>query len=149
DALGSRDAARAKLVVRRTVFWGFVFGAGIGGLLPLTSPVLGRVFTSDQRVLESSPIALVVLGPSLPLAACVCVLDGVLTGAGDAKYLAWTSMLNLAVYLPVLWLVTVFVPTGIAALIALVASFAIVFMLTRATTLGLRARGGRWIVLGA
>lgn len=148
DALGSRDASRAKLVVRRTVFWGFVFGAAIGGLLALVSPVLGRVFTSDPGVLEILPLALVVLGVSLPLAAYVFVLDGVLMGAGDARYLAWTSVLNLVVYLPILWLVTVLVPSGIAALVALVASFMIVFMLARAATLGLRARGGRWIVLG-
>lgn len=149
DALGARQAKRAQSVVRRTVFWGIVCGAGIGGLLALASPVLGRVFTSDPEVLEILPLAIIVLGVSLPLAAYVFVLDGVLMGAGDARYLAWTSVVNLAVYLPILWLVTVFVPSGIAALVALVASFMVVFMLTRAATLGLRARGGRWIVLGA
>lgn len=147
-ALGSRDGDRARLIVRRTIFWGLMFGFGLGALVAATSPVLGRVFTSDPGVLEILPPALIVLGVSLPLGAYVFVLDGVLMGAGDARYLAWTSLVNLAAYLPVLWLVTVLVPSGVAALVALVASFLIVFMLARATTLGLRTHRGRWIVLG-
>lgn len=149
DALGARDAGRARLVVRRTVLWGVGCGAGIGILLAASSPVLGRVFTSDERVLGILPLAVLVLGVSLPLGGFVFVLDGVLMGAGDARYLAWTSLVNLAVYLPVLWAVTVLVPSGTAALVALTAAFTIVFMAARAVTLGLRARGGRWIVLGA
>jgi Na+-driven multidrug efflux pump len=94
------------------------------------------------------PPSLLVLGLSLPLGGFVFVLDGVLMGAGDARYLAWTSLANLAVYLPVLWAVTVFVPTGTIALVALTAAFTIVFMLARALTLGLRARGDRWVSLG-
>lgn len=149
DALGARDAARARAVVRRCIFWGIACGVGIGALLAATSPIIGYVFTSDARVLEILPAAIVTLGISLPLGGFVFVLDGVLMGAGDARYLAWTSLVNLAVYLPVLWALTVFVPTGTAALIALTAGFTIVFMLARATTLGLRARGDRWVVLGA
>lgn len=149
DALGSRNAAAARLVLSRTVFWGIAAGAAIGAALALGSPVIGRVFTSDPGVLELLPPALIVLGVSLPLGGFVFVLDGVLMGAGDARYLAWTSMVNLVVYLPVLWLATRVVPTGTPALVAIVASFMIAFMLARATTLWLRARGGRWIVLGA
>lgn len=149
DALGSRDAERARAVVRRCVFWGIVAGVGIGALLAATSPVIGFVFTGDPRVLEILPAAILTLGLSLPLGGFVFVLDGVLMGAGDARYLAWTSLVNLAVYLPVLWALTVLVPTGTAALVALTAGFTVVFMLTRAVTLGLRARGDRWVVLGA
>ncbi|PIJ49474.1 MATE family efflux transporter, partial [Leucobacter sp. OLES1] len=146
--LGRRDEAAARAVVRRTLLWGVLCGA-IVGLVPLvTSPVLGRVLSSDPPVPEILPPALIVLGLSLPLGGLVFVLDGVLMGAGDARYLAWTSLVNLAVYLPVLWLLTVAVPTGTPALIALTAGFTVVFMAARALTLWLRARGGRWIVLG-
>ncbi|MGO3146786.1 MAG: MATE family efflux transporter [Leucobacter sp.] len=148
DALGARNADRARFVLRRTVFWGFVCSAVLGAVLVLASPVIGWVFTNDAGVLEILPPALIVLGLTLPIGAYVFVLDGVLMGAGDARYLAWTSMVNLLVYLPILWLVTRLVPSGIPALIALVASFTVVFMLARATTLGLRVRGDRWIVLG-
>lgn len=148
DALGARDAGRAKAVLRRTVFWGVGCGAVIGGLLAAASPILGNVFSSDPRVLSILPSALLVLGLSLPLGGYVFVLDGVLMGAGDARYLAWTSLANLGVYLPVLWAVTVLVPTGTLALVALTAAFAVVFMAARAVTLGLRARGERWVRLG-
>lgn len=148
DALGAGNAARAKAVLRRTLFWGVACGAGIGVLLAATSPILGRIFTSDQQVLDVLPAALLVLGISLPLGGVVFVLDGVLMGAGDARYLAWTSLVNLAVYIPVLWATTVVMPSGTIALVALTASFTIVFMLARFVTLGLRARGERWVRLG-
>lgn len=149
DALGARDAGRARAILRRTVFWGLVCGLGIGVLLAAASPVLGRIFTSDDAVLGILPAALLVLAVSMPLSGLVFVLDGVLMGAGDARYLAWTSLVNLAVYAPVLWALTVFVPGDGAALVALTAGFAIVFMAARAATLWLRARGEHWVVLGA
>lgn len=148
DALGARNAERALAVVKRCVFWGITCGIGIGALLAATSPILGYLFTSDEGVLEILPAAILTLGVSLPLGGFVFVLDGVLMGAGDARYLAWTSLVNLAVYLPVLWALTVLVPAGTAALIALTAGFTVVFMLARAVTLGLRARSDRWVVLG-
>lgn len=148
EALGARNAQRAKQVLRRTVFWGLACGAVIGLVLAALSPILGRVFSSDPEVLTVLPPSLLVLGLSLPLGGLVFVLDGVLMGAGDARYLAWTSLVNLAVYLPVLWAVTVLVPTGAFALVALTAAFTIVFMLARALTLGLRARSERWVTLG-
>ena len=148
DALGARNAARARLVTRRSIFWGVSCGIVFGLLLAASSPVLGRVFTSDPAVLAILTPALLVLGISLPLGGLVFVLDGVLMGAGDARYLAWTSVLNLAVYLPILWALTVLVPSGAPALVALTAGFTIVFMLARAVTLGLRTRGGRWVRLG-
>ncbi len=148
DALGARDAERARAVLRRTVFWGLACGALLGVLLAAGSPFIGYIFTGDQGVLEALPPSLLVLGLSLPLGGFVFVLDGVLMGAGDARYLAWTSLVNLAAYLPVLWAVTVLVPSGVAALTALTAAFTIAFMAARAVTLGVRARGERWVVLG-
>lgn len=148
-ALGERRADRARLVVRRTVFWGLVCGVAVGALLVAGSPFIGHIFTTDTTVLEALPSALFVLGLSLPLAGYVFVLDGVLMGAGDVRYLAWTSLVNLAVYLPVLWWLTKAFPSGTTALVALTAGFAFVFMLARATTLGLRARGDGWVRLGA
>ena len=148
DALGAGDAARARATLRRTVFWGLACGIGFGAALVLASPRVGRVFTSDPSVLEILPPALLVLGISLPLAGFVFVLDGVLMGAGDARYLAWTSLANLAAYAPVLWAITTLVPAGTGGLIALTAGFSIVFMATRGVTLGVRAFGDRWIRLG-
>ncbi|MCB1274356.1 MAG: MATE family efflux transporter [Leucobacter sp.] len=148
DALGARDAARARLVVRRTILWGFVSGGGLGAAFAIASPVVGHVFTDDPAVLAILPPALLVLGLSLPLGAYVFVLDGVLMGAGDARYLAWTSLVNLAAYLPALWALTAFARSDAAALVGLTLGFSVVFMAARALTLGLRARTERWMVLG-
>ncbi|MEJ6488562.1 MATE family efflux transporter [Leucobacter sp. USCH14] len=148
DALGSGDPHRARMVVRRSVFWGIGCGLVFGGALALASPAVGRMFTDDDAVLTILPAAILVLGISLPLAGYVFVLDGVLMGAGDARYLAWTSLINLTAYLPVLWALTVLVPAGTSGLIALTAGFTVVFMTARAVTLGIRARGDRWVRLG-
>ncbi|WP_336660202.1 MATE family efflux transporter [Leucobacter sp. USHLN153] len=148
DALGSRDAARAKAVVRRTMLWGVGSGVVVGAALILASPLVGRAFTSDGDVLALLPAALVVLGASLPLGGFVFVLDGVLMGAGDARYLAWTSLAGVAVYLPLLWAATALVAPGASSLVALTASFSFIYMAARAVALGLRARGDRWVRLG-
>jgi len=90
---------------------------------------------------------LLVMAAGIPVAGYVFVLDGVLIGAGDARYLALTGVLNLAVYLPLLWL-TSGLP-GTAGVLALWAAFGLGYMGARAVTLGLRARGERWMVTGA
>ena len=86
---------------------------------------------------------LLVAAVAQPLAGIVFVLDGVLIGAGDAVYLAWAQLVTLALFAPVAWLV------GGNGLVWLWAAFAVCFMGGRAVTLLLRARGDRWMRLGA
>jgi Na+-driven multidrug efflux pump len=90
-----------------------------------------------------------------PVAGLVFVLDGVLIGAGDARYLAWTGLVNLAAFAPLAFGVVWWadgsgadVP-GALALAALTATFAIGYLAARAITLSLRARGRAWMVTGA
>ncbi|HUH53543.1 MAG TPA: MATE family efflux transporter, partial [Microbacteriaceae bacterium] len=148
DALGARDAGRARLVLNRTLFWGVVTGVLVGLVVALLSPWIGRIFTSDESVLVLLPPAIVVVGITLPLGAVVYVLDGVLMGAGDSKYLAIVSVLALIIYLPVLWIVTQAIPTGAVALAAIALAFTLFLMLLRAITLWVRVRGDKWLVLG-
>ena len=101
------------------------------------------------RCRRCCPPTLVVLGLSAPLGGLVFVLDGVLIGAGDARYLAWTGLVNLAVFVPLaLWVVAV-APAGAAGPAWLMAAFAIGYLAARAVTLWLRARGSAWMVVGA
>jgi Na+-driven multidrug efflux pump len=93
--------------------------------------------------------ALWVLAAGQPLAGYVFVLDGVLIGAGDAKYLAIAGVVNLAVYLPLLLAVPLAGADGAAALVWVWAAFSLGYMSARAVTLGLRARTDRWMVLGS
>lgn len=148
DALGARNADRARQVMGRAMRWGVLGGAGVGLMLAAVSPVLGHVFTNDPEVLAVLPFALLVLGISLPLGGYVFVADGVLLGAGDMRYLAGSSLVNAVLYLPVLWLLTRSLPTGAAGLALLTAAFTIVFMAARALTLWWRIRSARWLVLG-
>lgn len=146
--LGAADVERVRAIVRRLLFWGLVTSAGLAAVLAAASPVLGRVFTSDPAILAAIPAGLLVLAASLPIAAVVFVLDGVLIGAGDSRYLAWTGLLNLAAYLPLLWWAS-HATDGVAAVAAIQAAFCIGYITARGVTLGLRARGERWMVVGA
>jgi len=90
-----------------------------------------------------------VLGASVPLGGLVFVLHGVLIGAGDARYLALTGLVNLAVFVPLALAVLLWAPSGASGLALLMAAFALGYLGARGVTLGLRARTARWMVVGA
>ncbi|KQO63927.1 MATE family efflux transporter [Curtobacterium sp. Leaf261] len=143
-ALGARDPDRVRLVTTRLVVLGVAGGIGLGLLTLAVSGVLGPVFSNDDRVLDLLPTVLVVIAAGLPIAGYVFVLDGVLIGAGDARYLAIAGGINLVVYLPLLWLVS----TGsdrTSSLVMLWAVFSFGYIGIRAVTLGLRAHRRGWI----
>jgi putative MATE family efflux protein len=148
-ALGARDVGRVRAVLRRTVTWGVAAGAVLGVLIAVASPLLARPFTSDPAVRDAVVAGLVVAAIALPLAGWVFVLDGVLIGAGDGRYLAWAGLLTLAAYVPCALAVRAWAPDGAAGLAWLWAAFAGGFMLARAVTLTVRARGDTWLVVGA
>jgi putative MATE family efflux protein len=141
--LGAADAEGTRAVTHRMERWGWLSGVVTGLALAALSPVLGRLFTDDPAVLDLLVPVLLVAAAAQPLAGIVFVLDGVLIGAGDAVYLAWAQLVTLALFAPAAWLV------GDSGLTWLWAAFAICFMGGRAATLVLRARGDRWMRLGA
>ena len=146
--LGAGDVERVRAVLRRCLQWGVGGGVAVGAVVISTAWVLPALFTSSAEVQALLPATLVVLGLSAPLGGLVFVLDGVLIGAGDARYLAWTGLVNLAVFVPLaLWVVAV-APTGAAGPAWLMATFAIGYLAARAVTLWLRARGSAWMVVG-
>lgn len=151
--LGAGDVAEVRAVLRRCVQWGIGAGAAIGLVVIASAWVLPGLFTSSAAVASLLPPALVVLGVSAPLGGLVFVLDGVLIGAGDARYLAWTGLVNLAAYVPLafaaVWWADASGATGAASLAWLMAAFAIGYLAARAVTLSVRARGSRWMVTGA
>jgi putative MATE family efflux protein len=147
--LGAGDADQVRQVLRRCLEWGVGSGVVLGLLLIGVSGVLGPVFTGAAEVTELLPPTLIVLGLSVPLGGLVFVLDGVLIGAGDARYLALTGLLNLAAFVPLAGAVLLWAPAGAAGLAWLMAAFAFGFLGARAITLGRRARGTAWVRLGA
>ncbi|MFC5998902.1 MATE family efflux transporter [Quadrisphaera sp. GCM10027208] len=148
-ALGAGDVAQARGATRRMLQWGVTSGVVLGTLLLATSPVLPALFTPDPAVRSAVTAALVVAALAQPVAGWVFVLDGVLIGAGDGRYLAVAGVLTLVAYLPLAGLVLLAAPGGTTGLVWLWVAFGLGFMLARAVTLGLRARGDAWLVTGA
>ncbi len=147
--LGASRPAAARRLTRTMVRWGAGFGVVTGALLAIAAPWAGALFTADAGVQSVLMYALWILAAGQPLAGYVFVLDGVLIGAGDAKYLALAGVVNLGVYLPMLAAISFSGVAAVAGLIWLWAAFALGYMAARALTLGLRARSDRWMVLGS
>jgi putative MATE family efflux protein len=147
--LGAGDEPFVRRVLGRTMAWGLWFGVIVGGLIAALSGVIGLVFTGDPALAALIQPALLILAVAQPVAGVVFVLDGVLMGAGDAKYLAIAGGLNLVPYLPALLIVSLVMPTGSGGLAWLAVCFFGVYMLARLVTLGLRVRRSEWLTVGA
>ncbi|WP_441409206.1 MATE family efflux transporter [Arthrobacter sp. 2MCAF15] len=147
--LGAARPAAARALTLTMTRWGIGFGVLTGILLAVAAPWVGALFTSDADVRAALTLALWVLAAGQPLAGYVFVLDGVLIGAGDARYLAIAGVVNLAAYLPLLLAVRNSGAGAGAGLLWLWAAFSLGYMAARALTLGLRARTEKWMVLGA
>jgi putative MATE family efflux protein len=147
--LGAGDEHTVRRVLGRTVAWGAWFGVIVGVIIGACSGVIGLLFTGSSEVAALVQPALIVLAVAQPICGIVFVLDGVLIGAGDAKYLAWVGVLNLAPFLPALVIIAALQPTGAAGLAWLAVAFFGVYMLARLGTLGWRVRGLEWMTAGA
>lgn len=147
--LGADDTPLVRRVLGRTLAWGTWFGVIVGVLIGALSGVIGLLFTGDPAIAALVQPALIVLAVAQPVCGIVFVLDGVLIGAGDAKYLAIAGVLNLVPYIPALVLVAVLQPAGAAGLAWLAVAFFGVYMLARLATLGWRVRGAAWMTAGA
>lgn len=152
-ALGAARAADARAVLRRTLQWGVGGGALLGIAIAALAHPLSAVFTADPTVRGAAAAGLYVIAVAMPLAGLVFVLDGVLIGAGDARFLAWAGLASLVVYLPFLLAVRAWAPRGpgeeMWAVVWLWAAFGVVFMAARGVVTWWRSRGDGWIVLGA
>jgi putative MATE family efflux protein len=147
--LGAGDVATTRSVTNRMVRWGVLSGLVTGVGLALASPLLGPLFTRDDAVHAQLWPALLVAALFQPVAGVVFVLDGVLIGAGDGRYLAWAGVLVLVVFAPFALLVPPLAPTAGSGLVWLWVVFGLTFMGSRAVVLLHRARGSRWMTTGA
>ncbi|MBA2445812.1 MAG: MATE family efflux transporter [Nocardioidaceae bacterium] len=142
--LGAGDAAGAKAAARRMMSWGLVAGVGLGVSVVLTRPIVVPLFTPDLEVQHMLSSVLLIVAVHQPVAGLVFVLDGVLIGAGDGRYLAWAGVVNLVAFAPmavaVWWL-----DGGLAWLWWAFSAF----MVMRLATLMLRERSHLWLFVGA
>ncbi|WP_242087153.1 MATE family efflux transporter [Microbacterium lacticum] len=147
--LGAGDEPFVRRVLGRTVAWGAWFGLLVGGVIAALSGVIGLVFTGSADVAALVQPALLVLAVAQPVCGVVFVLDGVLMGAGDARFLAIAGGINLIPYFPALAAVWMVHPTGATGLAWLAVCFFGVYMLARLGTLGWRVRSAAWLTAGA
>lgn len=149
QALGAGDPATARAVLRRTLTWGVGAGALLGAVLAAASGVVGPLFTPEAAVHDAVAPALLVVAVGLPMAGWTFVLDGVLIGAGDGRFLAWAGVATVLAYAPAALAVRALAPDGAAGLVWAWVAYAGVFMGARALTTGLRSRTDAWARLGA
>jgi putative MATE family efflux protein len=152
-ALGAGAVDDARSATAIMVRWGVWGGAVLGVAVLAVHRVLPLAFTADPAVRSALAAALVVVALSQPLAGYVFVLDGVLIGAGDGRWLAGAMVVTLLLYLPLVLAVHVLGPAlltrGPEAAVAVLWSAFVGFMLVRGATLWWRARSDGWLVVGA
>lgn len=143
-ALGAGDADLTRATSRRMLQWGVAVGLGLGLLVAAGDPLLALVFTRDAAVRDQLRPVLLAVALMQPLGGAVFVLDGILIGAGDVRYLALAMAGATLCFVPCAILV---LTTG-AGLIALWSAL-FVFMLARLYGMGRRYDGNAWLVTGA
>lgn len=142
--LGANEAAEARAVSRRLLRVGVAVGLVSAAVVVLVSPVVGRIFTSDRAVLDELAVVLLVVAVMQPINAAVFVLDGVLIGASDFRYLAAAMFASTAVFVP-LAIGVLFADLSLVWLWGALG----VLMLTRLAGVGARFAGSRWATVGA
>jgi len=156
-ALGAGDLDRARSTTTLMIRWGVIGGAVLGIVVLLLHTVLPQVFTGDPEVQAAIGAALIVVALSQPLSGYVFVIDGVLIGAGDGRWLARAMLGNLLAYLPLIlgvhllgdWLLADDSGRGTSnAVTWLWLAFA-GFMAIRGVLMWARVRTDRWMVTGA
>ncbi|KRE42928.1 MATE family efflux transporter [Knoellia sp. Soil729] len=100
--LGAGDVERTRSATTLMVRWGILSGVALGILVLLLHTTLPRLFTSDPAVQSAIAAALIVVALSQPLSGYAFVIDGVLIGAGDGRWLARAMLGNFLAYLPLI-----------------------------------------------
>jgi len=142
--LGAGDRVAVRAATHRMMWWGVVSGVVLGSLIAATRPLVVPLFSSDAAVQGLLSGVLLIIALHQPIAGLVFVLDGVLIGAGDGRYLAVAGVVTLVVFVP-LALAVLWLGGGLAALWWSFTGF----MLARFATLLWRERSEDWLVLGA
>lgn len=147
-ALGAGDVVGTRSVTVTMLRWGVWFGLALTVLILAVHRLAPSAFTSDGDVRWAIAAALIVVALGQPIAGVAFVLDGVLIGAGDARWLAFAQVGFLVAYLPMVGAVALWGPTGTAGLVWLWVAFS-GFMAVRAAGLWWRFRRDAWLVTGA
>jgi len=142
--LGAADLPGTKDATQRMVEWSIGMGAVLGVIVLAVHTLLPHLFTPDAEVQHYLADALVIVALLQPAAGWVFALDGVLIGAGDARYLAATQALTVVAFLPLATAVLAF-DLGLTALWVAIGGW----IMARLCVLVWRVRTDEWAVVGA
>lgn len=141
-ALGAGLVTEARAIALRLLAWGTGFGVVVGAAYLALEGVLPGVFTTDPDVLAAVATVWGLVALLQPIGGVAFVLDGVLMGAGDFRFLWWsTAAASLGGLVPVCFLALRF-GWGLPG----IWSGMVVMMLTRAVLTVWRLRSGAWAV---
>ncbi len=157
-ALGAGDLRAARSATEVMVRWGIVAGFAVGLLVIAVRGVLPALFTSDPAVQNVIAAGLFVVALGQPISGYAFVVDGVLIGAGDGRWLAAAMVACLVAYLPVVWGLHAIGPWLLSDTVPLVGEEHAItwlwlgfttFMAVRGVLMWARVRTDRWMVTGA
>ncbi|QIK71016.1 MATE family efflux transporter [Propioniciclava coleopterorum] len=138
--VGAGDTAGARGVLGRVLVWGLGFSVVVGLLLVVLRTPLSTVFSPDPAVQALVQQTVLVLAVLAPVGAIAFQLDGVLIGAGDARFLALAGLGATAAYAPFVAAVWV-THAGLAWLWVAYGAW----LIARSLLLWLRTRGDGWM----
>ena len=143
-ALGAGDVAAARSATWRMTVWGIVAGVVAGVVVAAARPLYVPLFTTDHAVRALLAGVLLLVAAYQPVSGVVFVLDGVLIGAGDNRFLAVASIATTVVFLVCAY-AALRAGGGLTGLWLAVGAF----MIARLVVLSARARTAAWTVTGA
>ena len=89
----SMDSSGARRVANRLLQLGVGSGFVLAGIFTVSYPILPKLFTDDAQVTESIKSILPIALAMLPVNGAVYVLDGILVGSRDFKWMAMAMSL--------------------------------------------------------
>lgn len=142
--LGASEGHLVHDLVNRLLRWSIVYGGIVGAATMALAPFAPHIFSQDATVRHLMMLCLLIIGAHQPLAAIVFLLDGVLIGSGDTRYLAFVLTMAMLTFLPIAWAVLHWQLGVIGLWCAMIA-----FLTTRGSLMWRRARTDAWIIEGA
>ncbi|MDP8911107.1 MAG: MATE family efflux transporter [Actinomycetota bacterium] len=141
--LGAGDPQGAFTASVRMIVMSVALGTAFAAAVLALATVLPRVFTGDAAVIGEARDIWALFALALPLSAAVYALDGILIGAGDARYLMWSMIVSGASSIA-LALAALELEWGIVG----VWSALLLLNVVRLATLSARFARRRWLVTG-
>ena len=147
--LGAQAYDRARNLTKETARAGFIAGIIIGVVFAMLGLVAGSLFSPNPAIQALVTTGMIVVGILMPLQGWMWALDGILIGAGDFRYLAFTcgvsALVHIAALVVLVFAIGPYLPDDLARIAALWLVMGVFLMGCRGIANGLRAKGDTWI----